>query len=94
MVNVWGTPVQPSAVGVTVMVATCVVVPLLVAVKDGILPVPLAARPIVVFVFVQENTVPATGPLKSTGSVAALLHRDWLAGSTTEGVGLTVMEKV
>ena len=37
-------PAQPLAVGVTVMVATTLVVPLLVAVKPAMLPLPLAAK--------------------------------------------------
>ena len=45
MVNDKGVPVHPFAVGVTVMVAITGAVPLLVAVKDGIFPVPLAASP-------------------------------------------------
>jgi len=39
------------------------VVPL-VAVNEGILPEPLAARPIAVLLFVQVNAVPLTGPDK------------------------------
>lgn len=39
-------PVQPLADGVTVIVAVTVVTPIFRAVKAGILPVPLAARPI------------------------------------------------
>ena len=53
IVNDIGAPVQPLADGVTVIVPDIAVVPALVAVKLGILPVPLAARPIVVLVFVQ-----------------------------------------
>jgi hypothetical protein len=36
----------------------------LVAVNEGILPEPLAARPIAVLLFVQVNAVPLTGPDK------------------------------
>jgi hypothetical protein len=39
--------------GVTVIVAVTTVVPLLVAIKDAISPVPLAARPIEGLLFVQ-----------------------------------------
>ena len=35
-----------------------------VVVNDGILPEPLAARPIVVLLFVHMNVVPLTGPDK------------------------------
>jgi hypothetical protein len=45
MVNDIGVPEHPFAVGVTVMVAITVVVPALVAVKDGIFPAPLPASP-------------------------------------------------
>ena len=55
IVNVTGVPVQifPALVydGVTVIVAVLLVVPLLIAVKDGIFPVPLAASPILVLLF-------------------------------------------
>jgi hypothetical protein len=47
IVNDRGVPIHPFAEGVTVMVATTVTVPVLVAVKDGIFPDPLAARPMV-----------------------------------------------
>ena len=42
------------------MVAVTGVVPVLVAVKAGVFPEPLAASPIVVLEFVQANVVPAT----------------------------------
>ena len=54
IVNIWGVPEQPSAVGVTVMVAVIAVVPALVAVKAAISPVPLAAKPILGVLFVHE----------------------------------------
>jgi hypothetical protein len=58
IVKVAGVPVQvvPALLkeGVTVIVAVTGAVPVLVAVKDGmIFPEPLAARPMEVFVFVQ-----------------------------------------
>ena len=46
IVNDNGVPTHPFAVGVTVIVATTGAVPPFVAVKDGIFPVPLTARPI------------------------------------------------
>ena len=45
---------QPSNDGVTVTVAVTGAVPVFVAVKDGIFPVPLAARPIDGVLLVQE----------------------------------------
>ena len=53
IVNDNGVPTHPFAVGVTVIVATTGAVPLLIAVKDGIFPVPLAASPIDASLFVQ-----------------------------------------
>jgi len=46
MVKLLGVPAQPLADGVTVMVATIGVVPVLMAVNTGIFPFPLPARPI------------------------------------------------
>ena len=43
----------------------------LVAVNEGILPEPLAARPIDVLLFVHVNVVPLTGPEKLVIDVAA-----------------------
>jgi hypothetical protein len=62
MVKVNGTPGHAFAEGVTVIVATTGVVPALVAVNEGISPVPLAANPIEGVLLVQANVVPATGP--------------------------------
>ena len=71
MVNVIGVPGQPLDDGVTVIVATFGVAPGLVAVNDGISPVPLAASPIVGSLLVQENVVPASGLLNGIGAVVA-----------------------
>ena len=60
--------------GVTVIVAITTVLPVFVAVKDGILPVPDAPRPIVELLFVQANTVPGTEPVKFTAVVAEPLQ--------------------
>ena len=59
-----GVPAQPFAAGVTVIVEVIGKVVALVAVNGGILPEPLAARPIAVLLFVQVNAVPLTGPDK------------------------------
>ena len=53
IVKLAGAPVHPFKVGVTVMVPDIGVTPVFVAVKAGVFPVPLAPRPIAVFVFVQ-----------------------------------------
>ena len=64
--------------------------------KDGILPVPLAPRPILVLLFVQLNTIipPLTGVVKITVGVKVLLQTTMLAGWFINGGGFTVMVKV
>ena len=97
IVNVTGVPVQlrPLAVkvGVTVIVAVTGAAVLLTAVNDPILPVPPAARPMLVLSLVQLYTVPGTGPVIVTAAVAVPLHKVWLAIGSTDGVGLTVIVK-
>lgn len=62
---------HPFAVGIMVTVDTIVELVELVAVKDGTLPLPLAASPIAVLLLVQVNVVPETGPaIAVTGTVA------------------------
>jgi hypothetical protein len=94
MVKVMGTPVQPLALGVTVMVAVTGAAPAFVALKPAILPLPLAAKPMVVLLFVQLYVVPATVPEKLMGTVWIPLHKDWLSTAFTTGVGFTKMVKV
>jgi hypothetical protein len=53
-------PEHPFAIGITVMVATTGAVPALVAVKDGMFPVPLAARPMEGVELTHAKDVPAT----------------------------------
>lgn len=67
-------PTQPFAVGVAVMVAVTGAVPLFRPVKAEILPVPFAARPMLVRSLVQEYVVPVTGPANKTAVVLPLLH--------------------
>lgn len=76
------------------MVATCTVAPVLVAVKLAILPVPLAARPMLVLVLVQLYTVPGTAPVKFTAAVLAPLHNTCGNTAFTVGIGFTVMVNV
>ena len=64
MVKLCGAPAHPAADGVTVMVATRGVVPVLMAVKEAMSPLPDAASPIAGLEFVQLYVVPATPPLK------------------------------
>ena len=74
--NVSLTPVQPLAVGVTMIVESILAVVLLVSVNEVILSVPFAGRPVVVLLLVQLNSVPGTAPPKTTCVVAAPLHTD------------------
>lgn len=46
IVKLSGNPLQPSAVGVTVIIASMTPLPLLVAVKEGTEPTPLEGKPI------------------------------------------------
>ena len=80
--------------GVTVTVATTGALVTLVAINDAILPVPLAANPMLVVLLVQLKIVPGVVVVKLTGAVGALLHTTWLAGWFTWPLGLTVMVNV
>jgi hypothetical protein len=51
------------------------VVPVLIAVKAGIFPFPLAANPIDVLLFVQLNVEPVTEPVNAIVDVEAPLHK-------------------
>ena len=98
MVNVLGVPVHviPLMVdtGVTVMVAEIGALVVLVPTKLGILPVPLAPRPIAVLLLVQLYTVPDTVPAKLIAATLAPRHTVWLETAATVGVGLTVYVNV
>ena len=74
MVKVLGVPTQPLAVGVTVIVAITVAVLALVAVKEGMSPVPLPARPMDGVLLTQAKVVPATGPEIGMADVVAPLQ--------------------
>lgn len=86
-----GVPGQPLAVDVTVIVPLIGLEPLLVPVKAGALPVPLAAKPMVVLVLLQAKVLPATGLVYTAEATAVPLQTVLLVGTTTVGVGLTVM---
>ena len=62
-----------------------------VAVNDGMFPDPLAARPMVVLLFVQVNVVPLTGPDKVVEVTLAALQCVWFGTVVTDGVGFTVI---
>ena len=94
MVNVYGSPTHTAPAagrvsGVTVMVATTGALPLFRAVKDPILPVPEAAKPMLGVLLVQLNTVPGIGPEKLTAVVVALLQTTWLDTESTLGISTT-----
>ena len=76
------------------MVAVCTTAVTLVATKLAILPVPAAARPMVVLVLVQLYTVPATAPVKFTAVVLDPLHNTCGITAFTVGTGFTVMVNV
>jgi len=75
MVNVCGVPGQPAADGVTVIVAVTGALLVLIAVNAGIFPLPEAAKPIDVLLFVQLKVVPLIAPEKVTRFVDAPLHK-------------------
>ena len=85
-------PLQPFALGTTEILA----LPELLGVKLTILPIPVAANPIAVFVFVQLKVVLATfeGELKVMPLILPPKHIVWLAPPVTVGIGLTVIVKV
>jgi hypothetical protein len=91
--KLWLTPRQlalpPTKFGITVSVATIGELVVLTLVKEAIFPVPLIGMPMEGVVFVQLYDVPF--PLKTTAALAVLLHKTWLTGCTTAGVGLIVM---
>ena len=94
MVKFSGVPTQPLAVGVTVIVATTGAMPGFVAVKDGILPLPLAGSPIDGSLFAQAKVVPPTGLVKPIAVVVAPLQYATLATGLTVAVGFTVIVNV
>lgn len=77
--------------GVTVIVAVIGVLPLLVAVNEGMFPVPLAPNPMPVLLFVHVNVPPEGILVKLVAATVALLQTVILEGTVTVGVGLTVI---
>ena len=97
IINDLTTPEQPVADdndGVTCMVAVIGVVPAFVVVNEGMLPVPLAPKPIDVLLFVQAKLVPVTAPEKVITDEEILLQNVTLLGCATSGAGLTVTVEV
>jgi hypothetical protein len=91
IVKVCGVPAQAPYIGVTVIVATVLTLPVLMAAKAAIFPVPLAASPMLVLSLAQLNEVAV--PVKLIAVVLIPLHTTWFEGAATEGVGCTVMVK-
>ena len=90
MVKDCGTPEQPLA-GVTTIVAVMGAALAFVATKLAIDPVPLAASPMAVLLFVQVNVAPATELLKDKTPVCSPPQKILLGGTVTSGAGLTVI---
>ena len=91
MVNEVSEPIQLFAEGVKVMVAVTGTVPVFTAVKDAIVPVPEAPRPMDVFELLQETTVLKGTPRKLIAGTISLLHTLISRGTTTVGRALMVM---
>ncbi len=84
-------PVQPFKVPVTKTVPeTEAAVLLLAAVNEAMLPLPLAAKPMLVLVLVQVKVPPAGVLVKVAAATVAPTHTETLAGTVTTGNGLTV----
>ena len=92
IVYVFGVPGQPLALGVTVMVAVTGSAELFVAENEGVFPVPLAARPIEGVEFVHVKVVPGVVLVNAEAATVIALQTVMFAGTTTTGVGLTVIE--
>ena len=91
IVKVIGVPTQVPTVGVTVIVPDMGPAVAFVAVKDGISPVPLAARPMDGLEFVQLKVAPGVELVNVIGVVAELAQKYWLATASAVGVGFTTM---
>src|SRR5689334_14738268 len=85
IVNEVVAPVHEPYTGVTVMVATAGVLPVLMPLNEVMSPVPLPARPMLVLSLVHVKAVAV--PPKVTVVVAAPLQTTWLVTAFTVGVG-------
>ena len=79
------------SVGVRVMLALIGAAEVLMAVKEGTLPVPLAASPMAVLELVQAKVAPAGMLLKLLEGMVAPAQLEILAGVSMTGKGKTVM---
>jgi hypothetical protein len=84
-------PGQPDLVPLTLIVAVCCVVPVLVDAHVEIeLVEPEAARPIEILLFAQENVAPVGLLLKFNGPTEPPAHTVMSAGTVITGTGFTV----
>lgn len=86
-------PVHPPTEGVTVTVATCVLAPALIAVKEGIFPVPEVPKPTFTEL-VHANVVPAEKLVKAMAALLFPLQVITFEMVLTVGLCLTVTVKV
>jgi hypothetical protein len=87
MVKVETGPAQLFAVGVMVIVPEIGAFVMLVAVNEGTFPLPLAAKPIEVLLFVHVKVVPATGPEIVVAGTVTPVQEVLFAIALTVGVG-------
>lgn len=73
------------------MVAVMGAIPGFVAVNEGTFPIPLAPKPMEVLLFVQVKVAPGVVLEKTVAGTVAPLQTAKLEGTTTVGVGFTVM---
>ena len=87
MVNVLLAPVQPATdLGVTVIVAVIAALVVFLVANVGILPVPLAARPMVALLLVHVLVAALTlVPANVTAAVLLPAQTVWLAGCVSTG---------
>jgi hypothetical protein len=90
IVYVLGVPTHPARVGVIVIVPVIALPVPLVAVNEGVLVLPLAARPIAVLEFVQVNVAPVGLLVNVFAGTVAPAQTEILDSATTVGKGLTV----
>jgi hypothetical protein len=84
-------PAQPFIEGVTIIVAVIARVSVLVAVKAGILPEPLAPNPIAVLLLVHVKVAPGVELLNAMAVRLAPLQTVVSAGTKTVAIGFTVI---
>ena len=94
IVNVIGVPGQPAALGVMVIVPDMATPPPFVAMNEGTLPAPAAAKPMAGLEFVHVKVVPAVGLVIVVIGTVAPVQIDIGAIGFTVGIGFTVTTKL